>query len=216
MNANHENDELARQELAARLNLIETMIAEGRQTTERWGWTFVLWGIAYYVAIAWASLGHSNFAWPVTMVGTGILTGVIASRIGSREPETTMGRAIWATWIAVGISLFVFCICSSIAGRIDQQTFIAAVAAMVGTANAASGLVLKWKAQFACAIVWWATAAAAPFATVSQSSILFLVAIFLCQIVFGGYMMLSEARERKAAKSGTTKSRNTKSGAAHA
>ena len=73
-----------RQELNDRLNLIETMIAEGRQKTESWGWTFVLWGIAYYVAIAWATLGHSNLAWPVTMIGTSILTAVVASRKSSR------------------------------------------------------------------------------------------------------------------------------------
>ena len=48
------------------------MIAEGRRTTESWGWTFVLWGVAYYVAIAWAALGHSTLAWPVTMIAAGI------------------------------------------------------------------------------------------------------------------------------------------------
>ena len=31
-------------ELKDRLSLIETMIAEGRRTTESWGWTFVLLG----------------------------------------------------------------------------------------------------------------------------------------------------------------------------
>ena len=46
------NEEL---ELKDRLSLIETMIAEGRRTTESWGWTFVLWGVAYYVAIAWTA-----------------------------------------------------------------------------------------------------------------------------------------------------------------
>ncbi len=44
-------------ELKDRLNLIETMIAEGRRTTESWGWVFVLWGVAYYVAIAWSAWG---------------------------------------------------------------------------------------------------------------------------------------------------------------
>jgi hypothetical protein len=195
-------EELAKLELTARLSLIEAMIAEGRQTTERWGWTFVLWGVAYYVAIAWATWGHSNIAWPVTMVGTGILTGIIASRIGSRQPETTMGRAIGAIWIAVGVSLFVFCLSASVAGRIDQQTFIAAVAAMLGAANAASSILLKWGAQFFCALVWWATATLSCFSSVTQSSLVFLAAIFLGQIVFGCYMMFSEARERKATKSG--------------
>ena len=32
------NEELG---LKDRLNLIETMISEGRRTTESWGWTFV-------------------------------------------------------------------------------------------------------------------------------------------------------------------------------
>ena len=34
------------QDLNDRLTLIETMIAEGRRSTESWGWTFVLWGVA--------------------------------------------------------------------------------------------------------------------------------------------------------------------------
>jgi hypothetical protein len=71
------NEEL---ELKDRLNLIENMIAEGRRTTESWGWTFVLWGVAYYVAIAWSSWGHGTLAWPVTMIAAGVLTAVFASR----------------------------------------------------------------------------------------------------------------------------------------
>ena len=51
------NEEL---ELKDRLNLIETMIAEGRRTTESWGWVFVLWGLAYYVAIAWDIWGGAQ------------------------------------------------------------------------------------------------------------------------------------------------------------
>jgi uncharacterized membrane protein YfcA len=206
---NAEQQELAKQELTARLSLIETMIAEGRQSTESWGWAFVLWGIAYYVAIGWATWGHSDLAWPVTMIGTAILTAIVASRVSDKQPETTMSRAIGAIWIAVGVSLFVFCLSAGIARRIDLQTFVAAVGAMLGTANAASSLILKWKAQFLCAIVWWTAAAVSCFVSVTQSSIVFLTAIFLAQIVFGVYMMLSEARERKAHDE-----RN--SGAAHA
>ena len=40
-------------EIRERLNLIENMISEGRRTTESWGWSFILWGVAYYIAIAW-------------------------------------------------------------------------------------------------------------------------------------------------------------------
>jgi hypothetical protein len=203
-----EQNDLEKQELTARLSLIETMIAEGRQTTESWGWTFVLWGVAYYVAIAWSTWGHSKYAWPVTMIATSLITAFGATRAGDKQPETTMGRAIGAIWIAVGISLFIFCLCASISGRIEFQIFVAAVGAMIGTANAASSIILKWRAQFLCALVWWSAAAVSCFVTVAQSSVVFLVAIFLAQIVFGSYMMLSESRERKADA--------RKSGAAHA
>ena len=49
------SDEL---ELKDRLKLIESMMAEGRRSTESWGWSFVLWGVAYYVATAWATWGQ--------------------------------------------------------------------------------------------------------------------------------------------------------------
>jgi len=76
---------------------------------------------------------------------------------------------------------------------VDQQAFVAIVAAMLGTSNATSSLILKWKAQFACAVVWWAAAVIACFGTFIQSSIAGLAAIFLCQIVFGIYAMVCES-----------------------
>jgi hypothetical protein len=192
------------QDLKDRLSLIESMIAEGRRGTESWGWSFVLWGIAYYVAIAWATWGHSYLAWPVTMVSTGLITALIASRKGSggRRPETTVSRAIGSVWIAIGISLFVYGMSAGISGRSDLQTFVAVIGVMVGAANAISSMILKWPAQFAAAIVWWACAVASQFVTPSQCSVIFLVAIFLGQIVFGAYMMIAEARERKAQSTG--------------
>jgi hypothetical protein len=58
-------------------------------------------------------------------------------------------------------------------------------------------MILKWKVQFGCALVWWAATIVSCFGTLSQSSITFLVAIFLCQIVFGSYMMIVEARQHR-------------------
>jgi hypothetical protein len=201
-------DKLAEQELQNRLNLIETMIAEGRQSCESWGWTFILWGIAYYVAIGWSTWGHSSYAWPVTMIAAALLTAIVASRTSEPGPETTIGRAIGAIWITVGVGMFLFCLCESLSHRLDLQTFVAAVSAMLGTANAACSMILRWKVQFVCALAWWASAASVPFCSENHTQAVFLTAIFLCQIVFGAYMMLSEARERKALAG--------KSGAAHA
>ena len=192
MNANA--DEL---DLKDRLSLIETMIAEGRRKTESWGWTFVLWGVAYYVAIAWSAFGRSNIAWPVTMIAASILMGILISRRAGKSPETTLGRAMAAIWIATGVSLFTLLMALGVSGRYDFHVFVAIIGAFLGCTNAASSIMLRWKMQFACAVVWWAAAVAAVFATDIQVTIVFLVAIFFCQIVFGIYGMVREASKRR-------------------
>jgi len=184
-------------ELKDRLNLIETMIAEGRRTTESWGWTFVLWGVAYYVAMAWAFFGHSNLAWPVTMIGASILMGILVSRTAHKGPETTLGRAMAAIWIAMGVSLFTLLVALGISGRFEFHVFVAIIGAFLGCTNAASSIILKWKMQFACAVVWWAAAVAACFGSETQVTAIFVAAIFFCQIVFGIYGMIAEARKQR-------------------
>ena len=188
-------------ELKDRLSLIESMIAEGRRTTESYGWTFVLWGVAYYVAIVWAGLGHSYLAWPVTMTAAGVLTGVIIGRKRCKRPATTTARAIGSIWYAMGISLFILLMSLGFSERADQHTFIAIMSAMLATANATSSMILKWKLQFACALVWWAMTVYACFGGGKWLTIAFLSAVFLCQIVFGIYAMICEARRNRMAAS---------------
>ena len=55
-------------------------------------------------------------------------------------------------------------------GQLDVQVFVAIVGAMLGMANAASGMILKWKMQFACAVVWWAAAVMACFGSENEDS----------------------------------------------
>jgi len=185
------------QELKDRLSLIETMIAEGRRTTESWGWTFVLWGVAYYVAILWAALGHSYLAWPVTMIAACMATGVVVSLKTRNQPSTKMGHAIGSIWAAVGISMFLLFLSLGISGRMDQHIMMAGVSSMLGIANAASSMILKWRMQFACALVWWALTVFACFGKGNALTVAFLAAIFFCQIVFGTYSMIRESRRRR-------------------
>ena len=186
------------QELKERLRLIERMIAEGRRDTEKWGWTFVLWGAAYYVALAWSAWGHGVWAWPATISIAVLVTVVVAFQKAGNRPETTLGRAIGAIWIALGISMFLLFLALGLSGRLrDQHLFVAVISAILGMANGASALILRWKAQFACAVVWWVAVVATCFGTDAQSTSAFLVAIFLCQIAFGVYGMIAEAQERK-------------------
>ncbi len=197
MNANSE--EL---DLKDRLNLIESMIAEGRRSTGRYGWTFVLWGVAYYVAIVWSTLGHNGLAWPITMLAAVLLMVVIRRRqriLAGLPPITTMNRAIWSIWISMGISMFVLLDALGFSGRVDWRISTAVACTLIGAANGASSLALKWKPQFACAVVWWTTAVICCFGTETQSAIASMVALFLCQIVFGGWLMIVESAERRKA-----------------
>lgn len=193
----HQMDE---QELKAQLNLIESMIAQGRRTTEHWSWAFVLWGLAYMVAMAWSAWGHSPaLAWPVTMAAAALLTWLLAARDTEHRAGTTLGRAVGSIWLAVGISMFVLFLALGFTGRLtDVRVFIAVASAILGLANGASGVLLRWKAQFACAVVWWAATIASCLVTENQSVVVFLVAIFLANIVFGIYAMTREARGRRA------------------
>ena len=192
-------DETTARELQERLALIQSMIAEGRRSTESWGWIFVLWGIAYYVAILGGGIIRNPMVWPVTMITACLLTGVlVASRRGHSHADTTIGRAIGSVWIAAGISMFLVFLSLGTSGRIDQHIMVAVLGAMLGSANGASAMILKWKLQFACAIVWWACAVFACFGRTTPITIAFLTAIFLCQIVFGIYAMMMDARRRRA------------------
>ena len=185
------------QELKDRLSLIENMMAEGRCSTESWGWSFLMWGVAYYIATAWASLGHSKWAWPVTMVAAGVITGVVGTRISQGHPETTLGRAVGSVWQVMGCTLFIVLVALSMSGRGDIHVIIAIIGGMLAVANGTSSLILKWKMQFACALVWLGAGVAGCFGSQDQAAIAFLVAVFFCQILFGIYAMTLDARRRR-------------------
>lgn len=186
------------QELNDRLDLIERILAEGRRSTESWGWAFLLWGIVYYAAIAWSASGHGTWAWPVMVLAGVISTVLVASLKARHQPATTLGRATGSIWLALGISMFLLFLALGLSGRLaDQHVFMAVISAMLGLSNGASALILHWKAQLGCAIVWWVAAVITAFGSDAQSLIVFLIAIFVCQIVFGLYCLVAERQKRR-------------------
>jgi len=97
----------------------------------------------------------------------------------------------------MGLSMFVVLFSMGYSGRFsDAHTMIATFAGLAGMANAACSMTLRWSAQFICALVWWAAAVAACYCSDAMLVPVFLVAVFLGQIVFGGGMMISEFRQR--------------------
>ncbi|KAA6461229.1 hypothetical protein DYQ86_13390 [Acidobacteria bacterium AB60] len=187
-------------EVKAQLNLIESMIAQGRRTTERWSWAFVLWGVAYIIALAWSTWGpFPAFAWPATMLAAGFASWIIGSRVESEKAETTLGRAMGSLWLATAITMFVLFPALGFSGHmLEVHVFIAVACAILGLANGASAMMLRWKTQLACAIAWWAASALSSVVTGNVAVVIFLAAIFLCNIVFGIYAMTRESRGQRA------------------
>ena len=161
-------DKTEEMELKDRLSLIETMIAEGRRTTESWGWTFVFWGVAYYVAIAWTAYNQWPWAWLVTMMSAWVICTAIILNKKKNQPERRPGdhdRPGHLFHLDRHGSVDVLCFCRrSASAAISIGTFLWRLsAAMLGVANGASGMILRWKAQIASAIVWWVATVAACF-----------------------------------------------------
>ncbi len=191
------NQETSAQDLNDRLKTIEGMLAEGRRSTGCWGWSFVLWGVAFYVAMGWSAWGQSAWAWPVTMVTAAVITWIVASTRAGGGAETTLGRAIAWLWRAAGISMFLLLFSIGISGKLTApQLSIAVASGMLGMTHAASAFTLRWKVQLGVAVIWWAAAVAACFATVNQAVIIFIIAIFVGMIAFGAYGMVRDGGTR--------------------
>jgi hypothetical protein len=96
----------------------------------------------------------------------------------------------------MGTTLFVVLMALGLSGRADLHLIVVIAGAMLAVANGISSLILRWKMQFACGLVWLATAVGACFASDTQLAITSLAAIFFCQIVFGIYGMILESRRQ--------------------
>src|SRR5579884_1065493 len=148
------------QELLQRLELIESMVLQGRRTTQNWGWSFVLWGAGQLIALAWTIfLGHPEIAWPVTMTLCGILTGIGSSRMRKAQgAESIISRSLGSIWFSCGIALFFLGIIGNTIGFFTFRSFMEVLFALMGVANMASGTILRWRTQQLLGAVWWAAA----------------------------------------------------------
>jgi hypothetical protein len=191
-------------EIGERIALIESMMRTGRKSTEYWGWNFLLWGIAYVVAVAWSSFlpqaGGRMLAWPVTMIFAVLLTTAIARRRTRNKPRTEKSRGIQAIWTAVGTGIFVFAFSVAYSGHLQAQSFMAGIEVMLGIAHVASGSFLRWPIQIVVGALWWAAAIASCFVEGNGVAYVFLAATFVCNIGFGIYLMIRESRDKARAR----------------
>jgi hypothetical protein len=186
-----------RDDLVQRVALMETMISEGRRSTARYGWVFVMWGAIYFVATGWAVfLPHGNFAWPVCVVigiGAGIIVNVRRKRMG--EIESPKSRALGAVWKMMGAGVTLFAFSAVAAHRADSAVYISAILFFVGLAHATSAVILRWGVQGAVAAIWWGSGIATLFVQSPWVTLaIFLTASFFGMILFGLYAMMLERR----------------------
>jgi hypothetical protein len=197
---------MSERDINERLALIESMMQAGRKSTEYWGWNFLLWGIAYFVAVAWSSLlpgaGGPLLAWPITMIFAVLLTVGIARRRTRNMPRTEKSRALQAIWTAMGLGIFVFAFPVAWSGHFQAQSFMAGIEAMLGIAHVASGSFLRWPLQIVVGAAWWVAAIASCFVKGNGIGYVFLAATFVCNIGFGIYLMVRESRDKARAGAG--------------
>jgi len=180
------NEQLQGTELLSRLDLVERMIQEGRKSTECWGWSQVLWGVAYLIAIGWSHTAFGpRWAWPVTMIVAAIVMVLV------------IRRTMRGVWTAVAIALFLFCFSVGISGGSEPHTFVAAVETLLGVAYFSGAIVLHWHTQFWVAGTWWAAAVAICFAPVEWIIPILVAATLIGMTGFGLYLMVREHCDRR-------------------
>ena len=176
------------------------MIQEGRSTTGYWGWSFLLWGAAYLVAIAWSYLlPYPQYSWLVVMSLTTLLFGVIVrrKRIRRPQPESMQSRALGGIWCAVGTAIFLFAFAGSASGHFEFHMYMAGIEMLLGTAHAASAFTLRWRPQFLIALVWWISGVASYYVAAAHLMPILIVATLIGNIAFGLYLMRLESTQRR-------------------
>ena len=198
MNANA--DEL---DLKDRLSLIETMIAEGRRNTGRFGWVFILWGLVCLSGIGGSYLWpQSYWVWPI-LIGSGFLIQFLGiamhRRSGSWPSDSIKSRSVAAVWRMMGIAIILYAAPATVTHTIHQIAYIAAIFMFLGMAHATSAMILRWRAQGVVAGLWWAGGVATYFVPRDYVIAIYVAEMICCMVLFGVYAMMLERRRAAGA-----------------
>jgi len=198
------DNEFTREELMQRVALMETMIAEGRCTTTRCGWVFVLWGVVDLTPIGWQlaepnSQWVSNWCWPIC-IAVGMVLTVIGRSIQARKmrcgPNARI-RSIWAVWGVMGVAITLYFIAAMVNHSTGQYAFTAAILMMIAMAHGASAIILRWGVQGAVAVIWALGACATFFSRSWKDEIaIFCFEMVFGMILFGLYSMWLDRRDQ--------------------
>lgn len=199
MTTNSEPDNGAsRDDLLERIELMEAMIAEGRQATMRCGWIFILWGLVDLAGMGWQMVpDHSRWVWPVCLA-TGLVLQVAGLALRKRDSPRCKGmqsRNVEAVWLMMLLALIVYVGAAQATHFAWQYAYMAAILVIVGLAHAISAAILRWRVQAAAAAIWWAGAVAILVCNSHRATNeIFLIEMCFGMIAFGLYVIWLERR----------------------
>jgi hypothetical protein len=198
------NEGASREELVQRLAVIEAMVAEGRRSTARWGWIFVLWGLVDISGMVWQIVAPGKaWSWAVC-ISAGIVLQFVGigwmGRRGQLRSSSVKGRSVSAVWSMMGVALTLYTFTGAFRGAAGQVSFLAAIFMIVGLAHASSALILRWGVQGVVAASWWVAGLACFFLPLSNALIyLFIGEMLFGMVFFGLYAMWLERKTPTAA-----------------
>lgn len=113
------------------------------------------------------------------------------------RPGTPVSRAITSIWQAVGTAIFIYCFAVGASGHAEIHTYMGTVEILLGVANCAISLVLRWRGQFLIALLWWISAVATCFVSMRLVMPILVFDTLVGFLGFGLYLMYRERRDRR-------------------
>jgi len=203
--ANFEAEEgTTRDDLVQRVALMEEMIAEGRRSTIRFGWIFVLWGLIDLAPVGWQlAVPHSDWveiwSWPIAIacgfVIQSVVMAILRRRSGVVCGSNIRGRSISAVWAMMGLTAMLYFAGAMISHKAWQISFVVAMLMFVGMAHGTSAMILRWRAQGLVACVWWIGGIALFFLSNRYWLQIFVSEMCFGMIGFGLYAMWLERHD---------------------
>jgi len=189
-----------RDDLIQRIALMEAMIAEGRRSTARCGWYFILWGVVNLTGIGWQlSRPHFGWVWPNCLAAGNVLTlagYLLQRRSAPAKCQSIQYRGVGAVWGMMGIAMTLYVGTALFEHFTWQLSYLAALLMIVGLAHAISAMILRWRVQGAVAALWWIGGVAIFFCrTATPMLVIMLIEMCLGMVAFGAYAMMLERRD---------------------
>jgi hypothetical protein len=174
------------------LKLIETMIAQAKQSFHRNSFYFMLWGVLLIAAMAvnylMAANGdpRGNYAWAVV----GIIGGIASWAYGAREAKrkqasSFMDRVMLCLWMGFLATLLITIFGSAGSGH---GMLVGAIIVLTGLPTFVTGQLLRFRPLIFGGILFWVLGAVSFFTDMKATALLYIAAMVFGYLI-PGYLL---------------------------